>query len=140
VAASPGMSDPTETSPRLCAWCGKGPVPPSRGTKPRAYCSRSCVQRAHEARKERERTKDRLVAAYMKGRREEAELSAAKSRDFPPATSRDFPEAQVTPPGAELCPYCRAPVVGLVGHLRQCPEGPGTAGEPDGRPRRDPHG
>lgn len=134
------MSDPTDTPPRLCAWCGGGPVPPSRGTKPRAYCSRSCVQRAYEARKERERTKERIVAAYMKGRREEAELSAGKSRDVAGGKSRDFSELQVTPPGAEPCPYCGVPVVGLVAHLRQCPQGPGTAGEPDGRPRRDPHG
>nr|ADB77871.1 SpdA-like protein [Streptomyces sp. x4(2010)] len=68
---------------RLCAWCGKGPVPPSRGTKPRAYCSRACVHRAYRARKAREQ-RERLVAAYMKGRAEEAEAwrSGAKSRDL----------------------------------------------------------
>lgn len=139
----------------LCAWCGKGPVPPSRGTKPRAYCSRACVQRAYVARKQAEDAKalsDRLVAAYMKGRAEEAEVwqSGAKSRDLSarrgksrddaPGTSRDFPKVQVTPPGAEPCPYCGTAVVGLVAHLRQCPDGPGTAGEQDGQPVRDPQG
>lgn len=48
---------------RLCAWCGEGPLPPSRGTKPRAYCSRSCVQRAYEARKEQER-QDQALALH----------------------------------------------------------------------------
>lgn len=115
-------------------------MPPSRGTKPRLYCSRSCVQRAHEARKERERTKDRMIAAYMKGRREEAELNGGKSRDVASKKSRDFPKSQVAAPGAEPCPYCRQVVGGLVAHLRQCPEGPGTEGQPDGRPLRDPHG
>jgi hypothetical protein len=51
----------------LCAWCGKGPLPPSRGTKPRAYCSQACVHRAYRARKA-EQARERLVAAYMKGR------------------------------------------------------------------------
>lgn len=89
----------------LCAWCGKGPVPPSRGTKPRAYCSRSCVSRAHEARK----LQRKLLNAYMKGRADEIELRPAKSRDdlpgdrgksqdFAEGTSRDFPKQQVTPP------------------------------------------
>ncbi|MFD6960914.1 hypothetical protein [Streptomyces venezuelae] len=101
------MSTETPTSgdgEALCAWCGRGPVPPSRGTKPRAYCSRSCVQRAHESRKLRKK----LLGAYMKGRAEEAELrggksrdDAGKSRDFPgrqaPAKSRDFPKPQVNP-------------------------------------------
>ena len=32
-----------------CGYCG-GPMPPSRGTKPRTHCSRSCVQRSYEAR------------------------------------------------------------------------------------------
>ncbi|MFF3420984.1 hypothetical protein ACFYW9_41080 [Streptomyces sp. NPDC002698] len=90
---------------RLCAWCGEGPVPPSRGTKPRAYCSRSCVQRAHEARK----LQRKLLNAYMKGRADEVELRPRKSHDFPAGdrgksqdfadgTSRDFPKQQVTPP------------------------------------------
>ncbi|MFF5924407.1 hypothetical protein ACFY8C_39970, partial [Streptomyces flavochromogenes] len=41
----------------------------------------------------------------------------------------------------EECPYCRDVVVGLVEHLRRCPERPGAAGE-DGRdwfePRQEP--
>jgi hypothetical protein len=159
----------------LCAWCG-GPVPPSLGTKPRAYCKDGCKQRAYEARKlaqqldeareavraeEAEKRPQRLLNAYMKDRAEEAELRAAKSRDFGRSavgtsrddarsserTSRDFPtkpqvETPVPPPAApvdgEECPYCRYVVVGLVAHLRQCPDGPGagTAGEPDGQPRR----
>ncbi|MGW0172052.1 hypothetical protein ACWDWT_43920, partial [Streptomyces sp. NPDC003343] len=52
----------------LCAWCGKGPLPPSRGTKPRAYCSRSCVQRAHEERKVLARLEERAAKAYTAGK------------------------------------------------------------------------
>ncbi|MET7816509.1 hypothetical protein ABZT26_37470 [Streptomyces sp. NPDC005395] len=76
----------------LCAWCG-GPVPPSLGTKPRAYCKDGCKQRAYEARKlekqlgavraeEAEKRAPLLLNAYTKGRREEAESRAATSRDL----------------------------------------------------------
>ncbi|MFD7772431.1 hypothetical protein [Streptomyces sp. NPDC059787] len=92
---------------------------------------------------------ERLVAAYMKGRVEEAEAwqsgaksrdpssTQGKSRDDDSGSSRDFPEVQVTASGAEPCPYCRTVVAGLVAHLRQCPEGP-AAGEQDGRPTTEP--
>lgn len=103
------MSTETPTNgdgEKLCAWCG-GLVPPSRGTKPRAYCKRGCVQRAHEARKLRKK----LFNAYTKGRTEEAEAREAKSRDVPnpqgksrdfarrddQAKSRDVPKPQVVP-------------------------------------------
>lgn len=139
---------------KLCAWCG-GPVPPSLGTKPRAYCKDGCVQRAYEARKlerqlaeargavraeEAGKRANRLIKAYAKGRSEEAELRAGKSREVPRSdggNSREVPNPQVgTPapapgvarPTVEECPYCRRVVVGLVAHLRQCPEGPDTAG------------
>jgi hypothetical protein len=80
----------------LCAWCGGGPVPPSRGTKPRVYCKDGCKTRAWEARKlarqleeareavrqeEAEQRPAKLLNAYLKGRAEEAELGSPKSRD-----------------------------------------------------------
>jgi hypothetical protein len=88
----------------LCAWCG-GPVPPSLGTKPRAYCKDGCKQRAYEARRlekqlqavraeEAEKRAAGLVQAYMKGRTEEKQARAAKSRDGVPGAagkSRDVP-------------------------------------------------
>lgn len=122
-----GAGDP------LCAWCGQGPVPPSRGTKPRAYCSRSCVQRAYEAR----RVQERVLKAYAKGRADGiADVGSGKSRDDGTGggKSRDFPgDSQVTAPGGESCPYCGHAVVHLVDHLRHCQEGPGI-GEPDAQP------
>lgn len=113
----------------LCAWCG-GLVPPSLGTKPRAYCKDGCKQRAYEARKlekqlqavraeEAEKRTAGLVQAYMKGRAEERELRAGKSRDVgrgAVGTSRDdagsgegksrdvATKPQVKPPGASLPP------------------------------------
>ncbi|GAA3909165.1 hypothetical protein GCM10022207_93350 [Streptomyces lannensis] len=102
----------------LCAWCGKGPVPPSRGTKPRAYCSRSCVQRAYEGRKLSELLKERAAIAYTAGKADaqawaerEASAQSGKSRDVPTdrgksrddagAKSRDFPKPQVNSPAGE---------------------------------------
>jgi hypothetical protein len=126
----------------LCAWCG-GRVPPSRGTKPRAYCKDGCKQRAYEARRlekqlqavreqEAEKRAALLVKAYAKGRREAtAEVRATSSRDDGRSwtgKSRDFPsKPQVGAGAGEECPYCREAVVGLVAHLRQCPEGPAGA-------------
>ena len=94
----------TETPRGLCGWCG-GPVPASRGTKPRRYCKDGCKQRAYEARKlerqlkavREEGTEKRtamLARAYTKGR-------AASSRDDVPRvprTSRDVPRAPAQPP------------------------------------------
>ena len=82
-----------------CGWCG-GPVPPSRGTKPRRYCKNGCKQRAYEARKladqlqavrdaEAEKRTAMLARAYAKGR-------AATSRDdggSDQTTSRDVTQA-----------------------------------------------
>ncbi|MEU5499912.1 hypothetical protein [Streptomyces griseofuscus] len=104
----------------LCGWCG-GLVPPSRGTKPRIYCKDGCKTRAWEARRlakqleeareavrqeEAEARPQRLLTAYMKGRKEERELGrvassrddAGKSRDDVRATSRDDAKPQVTVP------------------------------------------
>lgn len=80
---------------RLCAWCG-GPVPPSRGSKPRRYCKDGCKQRAYEARKleeqlravreaETEKRTALLARAYTKGR----EASSRDVAQVGPGTSRD---------------------------------------------------
>jgi hypothetical protein len=131
----------------LCAWCGKGPVPPSRGTKPRAYCSRACVQRAYVKRKrddEERKIQERVLKAYAKGRAEGAELrpgksrdfartGAGKSRDFPesdPEKSRDFPpKPQVTAP---VPPAPRDPVGRRVSGAFGAAFLAREAGEPDG--------
>lgn len=82
----------------LCAHCEKRTVPRSRGTKPRKYCSRSCVQRAYELRQrqlfvaaalkmEKEREREQLRAALHA-----AEAREGKSREDAPtlgATSRE---------------------------------------------------
>jgi hypothetical protein len=80
-----------EDGQRLCEHCQKTPVPPSRGTKPRRYCSRNCRQRAYEARKVREAIVTSVAVAVARDR---------KSRDFPArdrAKSRDFPKPQAAP-------------------------------------------
>lgn len=140
----------------LCAWCG-APVPPSLGTKPRAYCRRGCVQRAHEARKlekqlqavreeEAAKRSEKLLNAYLKGRAEEAELRAAKSRDDAGSDrgkSRDFAKPQVTPlssspPAAPLPPprAKRRRASQTAQAMPLLPRKPDDNHETDGQPRR----
>jgi hypothetical protein len=124
----------------LCAWCGKGPVPPSRGTKPRAYCSRSCVHRAS-----RKRRTERLIAkAYTAGKADAAAWTAksrdvstdqGKSRDDAGERSRDFPKQQVTPPKPAAAERQEEPPTFLLGFgfgaSRTVPEA-STEEQPDG--------
>lgn len=71
-----------------------------RAAEPRNYCSRSCVQRAHEARKEAkqvdERLKERMWAVYMKGRKEEAEAWESGTLRGHPAANPDLEEVSKT--------------------------------------------
>ncbi|WP_460073924.1 hypothetical protein, partial [Streptomyces sp. YKOK-I1] len=77
---------------RLCEHCHTKPVPESRGTKPRRYCSRNCVQRAYEARKVREAIVTSVAVAVARDRAKSREV-ASDGR----GTSRDFPKPQVDP-------------------------------------------
>jgi hypothetical protein len=103
LPSGPMSDDPRDSSGApLCAWCG-GPVPPSRGTKPRSYCKRGCVQRAHEARK----LADLLAKTRSEARAAEAAVWSGKSRDLDGKSrddahgkSRDFPEPPAERPAS----------------------------------------
>ncbi|MGA5637110.1 hypothetical protein [Streptomyces lydicamycinicus] len=90
------MADTPQTPERLCEQCKHRSVPPTLGSKPRRYCSRSCVQRAYEARKtqrllaaaveqEKERQTRLMVAATVQLERERAERERLLAAQAAPA-------------------------------------------------------
>jgi len=103
-----------ETHTPLCAHCEQRPVPPSRGTKPRRYCSRSCVQRAYEKRQteqllaaavqqEKERQTRLMVAATVQLERERAEREQLLAAQSAPAVDARGAKSRedATTPGAK---------------------------------------
>jgi hypothetical protein len=80
---SNAMTDPTETPPRLCAWCGD-PVPEQKGAgRRRDYCRRACRQRAYEERRTQDRIEERERLARIAVL---AEVATKPSRDEMPVT------------------------------------------------------
>jgi len=96
------MTDTPSPAPRdengvlLCQQCQKRPAPPSLGTKPRIYCSKSCKQRAYEARRTRSIV-DVAVQVALRREAKSRDQQQPKSRDQ--AKPRDFADSsQVSEP------------------------------------------
>ncbi|MER6094207.1 hypothetical protein [Streptomyces bluensis] len=77
---------------RLCEHCQETPVPESLGTKPRRYCSRSCRQRAYEARKTREAIVAAVAVAVARDRRTSRDAGRSDR-----ATTRDVAKPLAAP-------------------------------------------
>lgn len=123
------MSDPTETSPRLCAWCGS-PVPEQKGAgRRRDYCRRACRQRAYEERRTQDRIEERerlariavLAEVASKPSRDEMPVTAEPSRD---EMRRERPPALPPRRGSRRSTTTASPLPLWPDHRR-----------PDGEPR-----
>ena len=92
------------TGARLCEHCMTAEVPASLGTKPKRYCSRSCRQRAYEARKRTAAVRSAFAAGVEMERNRAG--GTASSRDVPrvpfrgPGPKRYVASAQVERPDA----------------------------------------
>ncbi|MYX88504.1 hypothetical protein GT036_33135 [Streptomyces sp. SID4915] len=87
---------------RLCEWCGGPIVQPVTGRR-RAYCRRSCRQRAYEGRRQREAIVAAVASALVRSRSESTrdetppDLSPSRDETPPPAVAPPMPPVPPRP-------------------------------------------